>query len=226
MGKQLPFCPVETTLTLINNKWKVIILRELMEGTKRFGELKKTVGKVSQKVLTSNLREMEEMDLLSRKVYAEVPPRVEYTLTETGYSLKPVLDAMSSWGVEYKKKKGCSLNADILGNNQDIAHVQNTLIMIDDVASALELMNTVNYETSCKKIIIYKSNLSEDFFKLSTGLADEIFEKYTNYHVKLAVIGDFSIYPNKALQNFISESNKGKDFFFVPTLEDAIESLS
>ena len=74
-----------------------------MEGTKRFGELRKSVGNVSQKVLTSNLRQMEESGLLTRKVYAEVPPRVEYTLTETGYSLKPVLDAMYEWGTEYKK---------------------------------------------------------------------------------------------------------------------------
>lgn len=71
---------------------------------KRFGELKKSIGNVSQKVLTANLRSMEDSGLLTRKVYAEVPPRVEYTLTETGYSLKPVLDALSEWGTEYKKK--------------------------------------------------------------------------------------------------------------------------
>ena len=103
---ELPACPVETTLMLIGDKWKVLILRDLMDGTKRFGELKKSIGTVSQKVLTTQLRDMEEKGLLTRKVYAEVPPRVEYTLTETGYSLKPVLDAMWAWGADYKAKNG------------------------------------------------------------------------------------------------------------------------
>jgi DNA-binding HxlR family transcriptional regulator len=102
MELKLPACPVETTLLLIGNKWKVLILRDLLDGTRRFGELKKTIGGISQKVLTSNLREMEACGLLKRKVYAEVPPRVEYTLTETGYSLKSVLDSMKSWGQMYK----------------------------------------------------------------------------------------------------------------------------
>ena len=92
--KELPACPVETTLTLIGDKWKVLILRDLMPGTKRFGELKKSVGNVSQKVLTAQLRTMEESGLVNRKVYAEVPPRVEYSLTELGKSLKPILDSM------------------------------------------------------------------------------------------------------------------------------------
>lgn len=104
MDKELPNCPVETTLMLISDRWKVLIIRDLLEGTKRFGELKKSIGNVSQKVLTSNLRSMEESGLLTRKVYAEVPPRVEYTLTDTGYSLKPVLDAMLEWGLQYKEK--------------------------------------------------------------------------------------------------------------------------
>ena len=103
---ELPACPVETTLMLIGDKWKVLILRDLMDGTKRFGELKKSIGTVSQKVLTAQLRDMEEKGLLTRKVYAEVPPRVEYTLTETGYSLKPVLDSMWAWGLDYKAKNG------------------------------------------------------------------------------------------------------------------------
>lgn len=105
-AKPLPACPVETTLTLIGDKWKVLILRDLMGGTKRFGELKKSIGTVTQKVLTAQLRAMEESGLLTRKVYAEVPPRVEYTLTETGYSLKPILDAMMDWGETYKAQKG------------------------------------------------------------------------------------------------------------------------
>ncbi len=104
MTKNLPACPVETTLMLISDRWKVLIIRDLLGGTRRFGELKKSLGSISQKVLTANLRSMEDAGLLTRKVYAEVPPRVEYTLTETGYSLKPVLDAMVAWGTEYKKK--------------------------------------------------------------------------------------------------------------------------
>lgn len=102
--KELPACPVETTLTLISDKWKVLILRDLMPGTRRFGELKKSIGHVTQKVLTSKLRQMEEDGLLTRTVYAEVPPRVEYALTDLGFSLKPVLDAMGQWGEEYKRK--------------------------------------------------------------------------------------------------------------------------
>lgn len=98
----LPACPVETTLLIIGDKWKVLILRDLMEGTKRFGELKNSIGSVSQKVLTTQLRDMEAKGLLTRKVYAEVPPRVEYTLTDTGYSLKPVLEAMRCWGEAYQ----------------------------------------------------------------------------------------------------------------------------
>ena len=104
-AKELPACPVETTLTLIGDKWKVLILRDLLPGTKRFGELKKSIGTVSQKVLTTQLRQMEDSGLIIRTVYAEVPPRVEYTLTELGYSLKPVLDAMVVWGKEYKEKQ-------------------------------------------------------------------------------------------------------------------------
>lgn len=101
--KELPACPVETTLELIGDKWKVLILRELIGGTMRFGELKSAIGKVSQKVLTAQLRDMEEKGLVTRKVYAQVPPKVEYTLTDTGYSLRPVLAALQEWGENYKK---------------------------------------------------------------------------------------------------------------------------
>ena len=104
-AKPLPACPVETTLTLIGDKWKVLILRDLLPGTKRFGELKKSIGSVSQKVLTAQLRAMEENRLVHREVYAEVPPRVEYSLTELGKSLKPILDSLWAWGEAYKAKQ-------------------------------------------------------------------------------------------------------------------------
>lgn len=100
---ELPACPVETTLMMISDKWKVLILRDLLPGTKRFGELKKSIGSVSQKVLTSQLRQMEQSGLVTRTIYPEVPPRVEYTLTELGYSLKPIMDAMWTWGTNYKE---------------------------------------------------------------------------------------------------------------------------
>lgn len=83
----------------------MLILRDLIPGTKRFGELKKSIGNVSQKVLTAQLRQMEDSDLLTRTVYPEVPPRVEYTLTDLGRSLKPILDAMWTWGENYKQNQ-------------------------------------------------------------------------------------------------------------------------
>lgn len=103
MTKPIPACPVEMTLQLIGDKWKILILRDLLTGTKRFGELKKSVTGITQKVLTSNLRAMESSGLLTREVFPEVPPRVEYTLTDMGYSLEPILESMSSWGENYKK---------------------------------------------------------------------------------------------------------------------------
>lgn len=104
--KALPACPVETTLSLLSSKWKVLIMRDLLPGTKRFGELRRSVGNVSQKVLTQQLRDMEDSGLVSRKIYAEVPPRVEYSLTPLGLSLRPVMEAMWKWGVDYKKLMG------------------------------------------------------------------------------------------------------------------------
>ena len=102
--EDLPACPVETTLSLIGNKWQVLILRDLvLNGTMRFKELQRSIGKISQKVLTSNLRTMEDAGLVHREVFPEVPPRVEYSLTETGRTLKPVLDALWAWGEDYKK---------------------------------------------------------------------------------------------------------------------------
>lgn len=105
MKNELPACPVEITMGLIGDKWKVLIVRDLLAGTKRFGELKKSVTGITQKVLTSNLRQMEASGLVRRKVYGEVPPRVEYSLTETGFSLKPILDSMVQWGNEYREKQ-------------------------------------------------------------------------------------------------------------------------
>ena len=101
----LPLCPVETTLSLLRNKWQVLILRDLLaKGTMRFKELQRSIGGISQKVLTANLRSMEDYGLVHREVFAEVPPRVEYSLTETGRSLQPVLDAMRAWGEGYKER--------------------------------------------------------------------------------------------------------------------------
>lgn len=109
--KELPACSVETTLTLIGDKWKVLILRDLIPGTKRFGELKKSIGTVSQKVLTAQLRDMEENELVHREVYAEVPPRVECSLTDLGRSLQPILNSMVAWGEGYKKQYEASINS-------------------------------------------------------------------------------------------------------------------
>lgn len=104
MKNELPECDVELTLMLISDRWKILIIRDLLTGTKRFGELKKSVHGISQKVLTAHLREMESDGLVNRKIYAQIPPRVEYSLTETGWSLKPVLDKMAEWGKDYRAK--------------------------------------------------------------------------------------------------------------------------
>lgn len=101
--KELPKCPVETTLKLLNNRWKILIIRDLLSGTRRFGELKKALGTITQKVLTTNLRDMEESGLVTRKVYSQIPPKVEYTLTDIGYSLGGILDSMADWGSGYKE---------------------------------------------------------------------------------------------------------------------------
>lgn len=100
---ELPACPVETALVLMGDRWKLLIVGELLTGTKRFGELKKALTGISQKVLTQHLRAMEETGLVNRKVYAEVPPKVEYSLTKLGRSLKPIHDAMGEWGKKYKE---------------------------------------------------------------------------------------------------------------------------
>ena len=100
--EEMPACPVATTVALIGSKWKLLIMRNLLSRPWRFNELKKDLEGISQKVLTDSLRSMEADGLLTRTVYPEVPPRVEYTLTELGYSLRPILEAMRVWGEEYK----------------------------------------------------------------------------------------------------------------------------
>lgn len=99
---KLPPCPVETTLKIIGDKWKVLILRDLFTGTKRFSELKKSLGTVTQKRLTQQLREREKDQIISRKVYPVVPPKVEYSLTDLGKTLKPVIQSLSDWGTYLK----------------------------------------------------------------------------------------------------------------------------
>ncbi len=101
--KELPPCPVEVSLLMIGDKWKVLILRELRSGTKRFGEIRDSINGISQKVLTEKLREMESDGLVIRKAYAEIPPRVEYSLSELGETLGPVLDSLKEWGEMYKR---------------------------------------------------------------------------------------------------------------------------
>ena len=98
---ELPECPVATTVQLIGNKWKLLIIRNLLASPQRFTELLKTIP-ISKKVLTDNLRALEEDGLIEREVFAEVPPRVEYSLSPLGSTLKPILDAMMEWGTEYK----------------------------------------------------------------------------------------------------------------------------
>ena len=101
--EELPECPVATTVQLIGNKWKLLIIRNLVSNEKqRFTDFIKTIPAISKKVLTDNLRALEDDGLVERKVFAEVPPRVEYSLSSLGKSLKPILDAMSDWGTEYK----------------------------------------------------------------------------------------------------------------------------
>lgn len=101
--QKLPLCPVETTLFLIGDKWKVLILRDLFTGTKRFSELKKSLTGITQKMLTQQLRDLEQNGLIHREVYPVVPPKVEYSLTSLGLTLKPILNSLEEWGTNYKK---------------------------------------------------------------------------------------------------------------------------
>lgn len=100
--QELPECPVATTVQLIGNKWKILIIRNLLTKPQRFTEISKTIPGISKKVLTDNLRSLENDGLIEREVFAEVPPRVVYSLSQLGKSLKPILDAMRDWGIDYK----------------------------------------------------------------------------------------------------------------------------
>ena len=102
-SKDLPKCPIETTVKMLGCKWRILILRELLTGTKRFCELKKSVKGITQKVLIAKLREMEDLELIVRKTYPQNPPKVEYSLTDVGYTLAPVLNAMKDWGKDFKR---------------------------------------------------------------------------------------------------------------------------
>jgi len=103
----------EMTIKMVGDRWKVLIIQNLLEGTKRFGELKRELGDITQKVLTSNLRLLEQKGILVRKVYAQIPPRVDYTLTQLGYELKPVIDSMIKWAEEYRRDMAKYLNVDL-----------------------------------------------------------------------------------------------------------------
>lgn len=101
--KDLPRSTIEITLQLLDSKWKVLIIKELLKGTMRFGELKKSVNGITQKVLAAKLRELENDEIIIRKAYEQNPPKVEYSLTDVGYSLRVVVNSLSEWGKDYKK---------------------------------------------------------------------------------------------------------------------------
>lgn len=103
--EELPACPVATTVQMIGSKWKLLIMRNLLQRPWRFNELKKDLEGISQKVLTDSLRSMDADGIITRTVYPEVPPRVEYALSDLGESMRPIMDAMEIWGTEYKKPK-------------------------------------------------------------------------------------------------------------------------
>ncbi len=201
-------CPVETTLSLIENKWKIMIIRDLLDGTKRFGELKKTVGNISQKVLTANLREMEAAGLLVRKVYAEVPPRVEYTLTEVGESLRSVLDAMVEWGNNYKKHHKSFLN---IHTENSTAYTRNRTLLIQDSQTLGRFITTLREECQAPidTIVVDEINISDSFY----NVLDEANNLLLNENIHLIV--DERLFLNRNWEKFsniscqqpISEAN-------------------
>lgn len=145
MKHELPACPVEITMGLIGDKWKVLIIRDLLTGTKKFGELLKSLNGISKKVLTDNLRDMEKSELIKREVFPEVPPRVEYSLTDTGWSLNPVLDSMVEWGNNYRKKQNpktivfASLNPKKAVEMQRMAPKGIKILCLKDIPEATDI---------------------------------------------------------------------------------------
>lgn len=190
-AKALPRCPVEVTLTLIDDRWKVLILRELLYGTRRFGEIRKALGNVSTKVLTANLRSMEDNGLLTRRVYPEVPPKVEYTLTDLGYSLKPILFAMVEWGSTYKSMLEGQMPMRTSGGKI-------MLIMkaeLSDFQELKELRNLSNPDDNSEQLILENTN---GFFLKAVDEQDKIvggiggYSETDTLHIKLiAVHPDF-----------------------------------
>lgn len=118
------------------------------------------------------------------------------------------------------------MNYTFFGENNAIAYVESKEILLFDAQAALDLIATVQYETDCSRIVLNKEAIREEFFRLSSGVAGEVLQKFVNYRTKLAIVGDFSSYTSKPLQDFIYECNKGKDVFFVGSLEEAVEKLA
>lgn len=117
------------------------------------------------------------------------------------------------------------MNYTLTVKNDSIVYIKSEDILITDAQSALDLMMTVKYDTGCSRLVLDKGAISEDFFRLSSGMAGEVLQKFINYHMKLAVLGDYSRYTSKPLQDFIYESNRGRDIFFVENMEQAVEKL-
>lgn len=173
--KPLPRCPVEVTLTLIDDRWKVLILRELLSGTRRFGEIRKALGNVSTKVLTANLRSMEDNGLLTRKVYPEVPPKVEYTLTDLGYSLRPLLFAMAEWGTNYKHR------------------VEGQIPMRTPNGEIMLIMKTEQSDLQAISTLLALSPVRTDLLTITPQTTNALFLKAVNEQDKVVgVIGGYS----------------------------------
>jgi hypothetical protein len=126
---------------------------------------------------------------------------------------------------DFYRKREKNMEYKILGKKNDIALIITDEIVIKDVQSALDLIASVQYETDCDKLIVYKSGVADNFFVLSTGIAGEILQKFINYRKKIAIIGDYSKYTSKPLKDFIYESNKGNSIYFVSSIEDALLKL-
>ncbi len=113
----------------------------------------------------------------------------------------------------------------ILGRNKDIALVESDSVLIADAGSAMDLAASIQYGSGCSAIILHKSAICEDFFKLSTRIAGDVLQKFVNYGLMMAIVGDFSCYDSKSLRDFIYESNKGRHFLFAANVEEAVEKL-